>query len=322
MARSGPRSHRRGEPVSAMSGHRPVMLEEALAGLAVRIPVAPRPRIFVDATYGRGGHSAAILARISARDRLYALDRDPQAVAHARAAFGARANFEIEQRNFAELATWAAQRHLLGRVDGLLMDLGVSSPQLEDATRGFSFSADGPLDMRMDPGAGESAAAWLARASEAEIAAVLWRYGEERNSRRIARRIVGRRAQEPLATTRQLAELVAAVPGPRSRTIHPATRTFQALRIQVNGEMQALDAALEALPALLAPGGRAAIISFHSLEDRRVKQCLKQGAARVREGETLAAVFARPRRQFPSAAEIARNPRARSAVLRTVERLA
>ncbi len=301
------------------------MLEEALAGLAIRAGVSARPRIFIDATYGRGGHSGAILSRLSAGDTLYALDRDPEAVVHGRAAFGDRAGsmaeFEIEQRNFAELAGWAAQRHLLGRVDGLLMDLGVSSPQLDEAERGFSFTVDGPLDMRMDPTTGESAADWLARAGEAEIADVLWRCGEERNSRRIARRIVEQRALQPLATTRQLAELVAAVPGPRSHKIHPATRTFQALRIHLNGELQALDAALAALPALLAPGGRVAIISFHSLEDRRVKRCLKEGALRVRSGETLPAVFARPRRCFPSAAEVARNPRARSAVLRVVERL-
>lgn len=297
------------------------MLEETLAGLAVRQASPVRPRVFVDATYGRGGHSSAILSRLSPGDSLYALDRDPEAVAHARAAFGSQKNFQIDHRNFAELAAWAREQHLLQRVDGLLIDLGVSSPQLDDPARGFSFTADGPLDMRMDPDAGESAAQWLARAEEAEIADVLWRYGEERNSRRIARRIVAVRQATPIVTTAQLAQLVSEVPGPRSHKIHPATRTFQALRIQVNGELAALDAAMAALPELLADGGRAAIISFHSLEDRRVKRTLREGAIRVRDGVALTPVFQRPRRYFPTAAEVERNPRARSAVLRVAERM-
>ncbi|MDN5873131.1 MAG: 16S rRNA (cytosine(1402)-N(4))-methyltransferase RsmH, partial [Sinobacteraceae bacterium] len=250
-----------------------------------------------------------------------ALDRDPQAVAHARTAFAGNVAFAIEQRNFAELAPWAEHKGLLGRVDGLLFDLGVSSPQIDDPTRGFSFSADGPLDMRMNPALGESAAAWLTRADEHEIADVLWRYGEERNSRRIARRIVAQRETTPIQTTAQLAELIAAVPGPRSRKIHSATRSFQALRIHINGEMEALEAALAALPAVLAPGGRVAIISFHSLEDRLVKRSLRDGATKVRDGVALHPIFARPRRYFPTAAEVADNPRARSAVLRVAQRL-
>lgn len=307
---------------SPVRSHQPVMLEEALAGLALRPSRVARPRVFVDATYGRGGHSGAILARLSAGDTLYALDRDPEAVAHAQAAFAGHAAFSIEQRNFADLEAWARSHALAGRVDGVLLDLGVSSPQLDQAERGFSFGADGPLDMRMDPSTGESAAVWLARASEQDIADVLWRYGEERNSRRIARRVVTQRAAAPIETTAQLARLIAAVPGPRSRKIHPATRSFQALRIHINGEMEALAAALAALSGLLAPGGRAAIISFHSLEDRLVKRCLRDGAVTVRDGVATTPVFARGKRYFPAAAEVATNPRARSAVLRVVERLA
>lgn len=306
---------------SFVHAHSPVMLQEALAGLALAASPAAAPRVFVDATFGRGGHSAAILGGMATGDRLYALDRDPQAVAHARTAFAGKASFTIEQRNFAELAPWAEQKGLLGRVDGLLFDLGVSSPQIDDPTRGFSFSADGPLDMRMNPALGESAAAWLTRADEHEIADVLWRYGEERNSRRIARRIVAQRETTPIQTTAQLAELIAAVPGPRSRKIHPATRSFQALRIHINGEMEALEAALAALPAVLAPGGRVAIISFHSLEDRLVKRSLRDGATKVRDGVALHPIFARPRRYFPTAAEVVANPRARSAVLRVAQRL-
>jgi S-adenosyl-methyltransferase MraW len=273
------------------------MLEQTLAGLLVR-----PDGVLVDGTYGRGGHSAAILEHLGAQGRLHALDRDPAACADAFRRFAAEPRFRIHHRNFAELAAWAEQEGLRGQVDGLLLDLGVSSPQLDDATRGFSFAADGPLDMRMDPGAGESAADWLARADEVEIADVLWRYGDERNSRRIARRIVERRTAQPLTTTRALAELVAAVPGPRSRRIHPATRSFQAIRIHINGEMQALESALRAAPLLLAPGGRLAVISFHSLEDRMVKRFMRDAAA----GD--APVLRRVAREFPDEAEIGVNP--------------
>lgn len=291
----------------AMDHHRPVLLTEALAGLAVR-----PGQIVVDATFGRGGHSRALLQALDGRGRLYALDRDPQAAICARREFAGVANFVFQQRNFADLAHWAADMELTGRVDALLLDLGVSSPQLEDPRRGFSFAHDGPLDMRMDPGVGRSAADWLAGAKQEQIADVLWRFGQERNSRRIARRIVEARARAPLTTTRQLAELIAAVPGPRSHRIHPATRSFQAIRIFINDEIGALDAALDAAPALLAPGGRVAVISFHSLEDRRVKRFFRR---QHQEG-----TFGRPSRVFPERDEIAANPRARSAVLRIGER--
>jgi len=287
------------------------MLTEALAGLAVRAGGT-----YVDGTYGRGGHSGAILEALGGSGMLHALDRDAEAVAEARRRHGAAPNFRIHPRNFAELHALAAELGILGKVDGLLLDLGVSSPQLDDAARGFSFSQDGPLDMRMDTGSGESAAQWLARAKDSEIADVLWQYGEERNSRRIARRIVETRAETPITTTAQLAALIASVPGPRSHKIHPATRSFQAIRIHINGELAALQAALAAAPALLAPGGRIAVISFHSLEDRIVKRFLRDHARGDAPVFTL-----HGRAQLPGADETAGNPRARSAVLRVAERL-
>jgi 16S rRNA (cytosine1402-N4)-methyltransferase len=287
------------------------MLAEALVGLAVR-----PGGCYIDGTYGRGGHSGAILEALNGSGTLHALDRDPQACAKGWQDHAGSANFRIHARNFAEVGALATELGLAGKVDGLLLDLGVSSPQLDDASRGFSFAQEGPLDMRMDPRAGESAAQWLARAKEAEIADVLWQYGEERNSRRIARRIVETRAAAPLTTTSQLAALIAAVPGPRSHKIHPATRSFQAIRIHINGELAALEAALAAAPGLLAPGGRIAVISFHSLEDRMVKRYLRDHARGDAPQFRLLG-----RAQMPGAAETAENPRSRSAVLRVAERL-
>ncbi len=308
-----------------MLSHRPVMLAEALAGLAVHAGGT-----YVDGTYGRGGHSGAILEALGGSGMLHALDRDPAATAEAWKQHAAAPNFRIHARNFAEIGALAAELGIAGRIDGLLLDLGVSSPQFDDATRGFSFANDGPLDMRMDPLSGESAAQWLARAKDEEIADVLWRFGDERNSRRIARRIVDTRGETPLTSTAQLAALIATVPGPRSHKIHPATRSFQAIRIHINGELAALEAALAASPALLAPGGRIAVISFHSLEDRMVKRFFREGGGERREAvdrHAVAPLASRPSllkrvaRFFPSDEEIALNPRARSAVLRVAERL-
>lgn len=319
---------RRGS-TSRMFEHRPVMLSETLAGLA------PRPGgIYVDATFGRGGHSSAILDAIGDSGELHALDRDPQAAQAAWSRFGKRRNFRIHRRNFAELGALGRELELEGRVDGLVMDLGVSSPQFDDASRGFSFAQDGALDMRMDPESGESAAEWIARAKEAEIADVLWTYGEERASRRIARRIVEARVETPITRTAQLAELIArAVRGPRQK-IHPATRSFQAIRIFINGELDALHAALEASRTLLAPGGRLAVISFHSLEDRIVKRFIRESGTGKRESfdrnrfpdSRFAVPDSRPdfravSREFPTEDECAINPRARSAVLRVAEKV-
>lgn len=318
--------HRREAP-RPMFEHRPVMLDEALAGLAPRAG-----GLYVDGTFGRGGHSAAILDAIGQTGALHALDRDPQACHVAWTRFATRANFRIHRRNFSELAALGRELGLEGEVNGLLLDLGVSSPQFDDATRGFSFAHDGPLDMRMDPESGESAADWLARASAAEIADVLWQYGEERASRRIAKRIVESRVETPIERTAQLAELIArAVPGPRQK-IHPATRSFQAIRIHINGELDALQAALAASVQLLAPGGRLAVISFHSLEDRVVKRFMRETASPTQPPAApfdpnygpapVARAFHAVSREFPSAEECERNPRARSAVLRVAERLA
>lgn len=297
---------------SRMYPHRPVMLDNTLAGLAVRPSGIDdgnhQNRIYVDGTFGRGGHSAAILEALGGHGHLHALDRDPEAGHHAWREFAGRSNFTFHARNFGAIAALANELGIAGRIDGVLLDLGVSSPQFDNASRGFSFANDGPLDMRMDPNSGESAAAWLARAKEAEIADVLYNFGEERNSRRIARRIVETRSEAPIMTTTQLAALIAAVPGPRSHKIHPATRSFQAIRIFINQELAELEAALNAMPLLLAPGGRLAVISFHSLEDRIVKRFIRDS--------TLKTVS----REFPSDAEVAANPRARSAVLRIAER--
>lgn len=298
-----------------MSPHRPVMLEEALAGLGVRAG-----GLYLDGTFGRGGHSRAILDGLAGSGALHALDQDPTAVAHARETFAADANFHIHHSNFSELTHVAEAAGIAGRIDGILLDLGVSSPQLDEAERGFSFSKDGPLDMRMNTQAGVSAAEWLAQAEEVEIADVLWRYGDERNSRRIARRIVNHRVETPLLRTSQLAELIASVPGPRSRHIHPATRSFQAIRIHINRELDVLTSVLEQAVAVLAPGGRLAVISFHSLEDRIVKRFIRDASQTVADGIELSPTLRRIEKQFPSTRECAENPRARSAVLRVAER--
>jgi len=300
-------------PDPVMNLHRPVMLNEALTGLDVRAG-----GIYLDCTFGRGGHSAAILEALGGSGALHALDQDPEAIAHAREHFAAHANFHIHHANFSQLRAVAEASGIAGRIDGILMDLGVSSPQFDDARRGFSFSKDGPLDMRMNPQAGESAAQWLARATDTDIADVLYQYGEERNSRRIARRIVEARAVEPLATTAQLAALIAAVPGPRSRHIHPATRSFQAIRIYINRELDVLPLALEQAVDVLAPGGRLAVISFHSLEDRIVKRYMRDAQADATTGQTK---LRKVGRYFPTDAESGENPRARSAVLRVVEKV-
>ncbi len=301
--------------------HIPVMLEEALEGLAVQ----PRGR-YLDGTFGRGGHARALLDRLGPDGHLLLMDRDPEAVAVARAAFGNDARVSIHHASFADLAAWDETRDGL---DGVLLDIGVSSPQLDDGARGFSFMADAPLDMRMDPTTGESAADFLASASEKDIAEVLWRFGEERFSRRIARTIVRRRQEQPIRRTGELAALLVELLGHREKGKHPATRTFQALRIRVNGELDALRQGLEAALERLKPGGRLVVISFHSLEDRLVKQFIRDESGRVRaQPRHLPPATARPARlravgkaRFAGKTELAANPRARSAVLRVAERL-
>lgn len=295
---------------ATVNAHKPVMLAEALAGLALGAD-----GFYLDCTFGRGGHSAAILDALGPQGRLLALDQDPQAIAHGRERFAEEPRLILRHCNFAELGSAVHDSCGARGVDGILMDLGVSSPQLDEAQRGFSFTREGPLDMRMNPQAGESAAAWLARAKEEEIADVLWQYGDERNSRRIARRIVESRTATPLLTTTQLAALIAAVPGPRSRTIHPATRSFQAIRIHINRELDVLRTALTQAIAALAPGGRLVVISFHSLEDRIVKHFLRDTARADQAPIKLLG------KQFPGREEERENPRSRSAVLRIAEKL-
>ena len=311
-------------PDSPMTFHRPVMLDEALTGLDVRAG-----GVYFDCTFGRGGHARAILERLGGSGALHALDQDPEAVAYAKNEFALHGNFTIHRANFDKLAAIAIEAGVAGKVDGVLMDLGVSSPQLDEARRGFSFASDGPLDMRMDPDQGEPASQWLARADADEIADVLYRLGEERNSRRIARRIVETRTAEPITTTRALAELIASVPGPRSHKIHPATRSFQAIRIHVNGELDELEAGLSAAERVLKSGGRLAVVSFHSLEDRIVKRFLREAAgANSGTSRHLPTRAAGPAPTFdklskairPSDAETLRNPRARSATLRAAIR--
>jgi 16S rRNA (cytosine1402-N4)-methyltransferase len=309
---------RRSKNVRATRSHVPVLLAETLEGLRV-IPDGT----YLDGTYGRGGHARAVLAKLGPHGRLLLMDRDPEAIAGAEREFGRDPRVAIRHASFAELADW---EETAGGLDGVLFDLGVSSPQLDDPARGFSFQADGPLDMRMDPTRGTPAAEWLAGAGEAEIADVLWQWGEERMSRRIARAIVTARAAHPLTTTSQLADLVAQTIGHRERNKHPATRTFQALRIYVNDELAALERGLEAAVSRLKPNGRLAVISFHSLEDRLVKRFIRgEEAPRVRRGlpqpeRAPSALVAVGKAVFASETETAANPRARSAVLRVAER--
>ncbi|WP_109123818.1 16S rRNA (cytosine(1402)-N(4))-methyltransferase RsmH [Dyella sp. C11] len=298
--------------------HIPVMLGEAVEGLAVQAGGR-----YLDGTFGRGGHARAVLSRLGPDGRLLLMDRDPTAIATAQADFASDPRVSIRHANFSSMAEWD---ETAGGLDGILLDLGVSSPQLDEAARGFSFMADAPLDMRMDTTQGESAADFLAHASEREIADVLWIYGEERFSRKIARAIVEARAENPITRTGQLAALIERLIGRREPGKHPATRSFQALRIRVNGELDALSQGLNAALDLLKVGGRLSIISFHSLEDRAVKLFIRDHSGRVqgsRRGPPVAAAPARlaavGKAQFPSDEELSVNPRSRAAVLRVAE---
>ena len=305
--------------------HVTVMLQEAVAALAIR-----PDGIYVDGTFGRGGHSRLILSQLGPQGRLLAIDRDPLAIAEAGTIDDPR--FEIISGPFSGLLNYMRERDLLGQVDGLLLDLGVSSPQLDDAERGFSFQKDGPLDMRMDPTQGVSAAEWLASADEEDIAWVLREFGEERFARKIARAIVHDRTDTPFTRTRQLAELIARLVPNKEKNKHPATRTFQGIRIYINSELEEVERALHGALQVLAPAGRLSVISFHSLEDRLVKHFIRKQEkgpevphglplteAQLAFGRTMRSVG---KAQKPSADEIDVNPRSRSAVLRVAERLA
>jgi 16S rRNA (cytosine1402-N4)-methyltransferase len=302
--------------------HRTVLLEEAVEALAIK-PAG----FYVDATFGRGGHSRAILARLGDAGRLLALDRDLEAVAAGKNLMDGR--FSLQHRPFAELQE-AVEAAKLPLLDGILFDLGISSPQIDDGERGFSFRYDAPLDMRMDTTRGETAAEWLARASEREITEVIRNYGEERGAFQIAKKVVAARRERPLATTGEFAALVRACVRSREPGQDPATRSFQALRIHINQELDQLALTLPQALQLLQPGGRLVAISFHSLEDRMVKRFMAEAAHPERDvpSDLPLRVDQLPQASLrlvgkavrASAAEVLANPRARSAVMRVAEK--
>ncbi|MGZ3240909.1 MAG: 16S rRNA (cytosine(1402)-N(4))-methyltransferase RsmH [Burkholderiaceae bacterium] len=304
--------------------HRTVLLDEAVDALAIE--GARADGVYLDGTFGRGGHSRKILGRLSAHGRLIAFDKDTQAIAEANTIVDQR--FAIVHDSFATLSEVLESRGVT-QVDGVLLDLGISSPQVDDAARGFSFRADGPLDMRMDTTRGQSAANWLATETEQKIEKVIRDYGEERFAFQIAKAIVARRAVEPISSTRQLAEIVAHAVKTREKGKDPATRTFQAIRIFINQELEELEIGLEQAYRHLAPQGRLVVISFHSLEDRIVKQFMASKANVPQPDRRLpirAVDLPQPEMKLlsrikPSATEVAANPRARSAVMRVAERL-
>ena len=301
-----------------------MLAAEALDGLALEAG-----GYYVDATFGRGGHTALILQALGREGRLLALDRDPQAVAAGRRRFAGEVRLTLLHASFADLATLVPANAPERPCGGVLFDLGVSSPQLDDPQRGFSFRADGPLDMRMDPTHGEPVAAWLARAGLDEIRQVIATFGEERFARRVAQAIVSARRTQAISRTGELAALVSAAVRTREPGKHPATRTFQALRMFINDELGQLERGLTAALEVLRPGGRLAVISFHSLEDRAVKRFMQRESQvdPALRGLPLIPAQARPRLKLigrklrPAPAELARNPRARSALLRVAERL-
>ncbi|WP_160488750.1 16S rRNA (cytosine(1402)-N(4))-methyltransferase RsmH [Pseudomonas sp. R-28-1W-6] len=306
--------------------HITVLLDEAVDGLAVRADGC-----YLDGTFGRGGHSRLILERLGPDGRLLGFDKDPLAIATGNALAAEDGRFVVVQRSFAELGEEVAQRGLAGRVDGILLDLGVSSPQLDDAARGFSFLNDGPLDMRMNPDAGVSAAEFIASASAEEIARVFKEYGEERFAKRMARAVVERRALKPFERTADLAAVLTEANPAWEKGKNPATRAFQGLRIYINNELGDLEAGLDAALESLAVGGRLVVISFHSLEDRIVKQFMRRHAKGEADNlprdlpiipkafEPRLKLLGKP--QFASEAELNANPRSRSAVMRVAEKL-
>jgi len=308
--------------VTVGSTHITVLLEEAVQSLAIKAD-----GLYMDATFGRGGHSRLILSSLNEHGRLVALDRDPQAIAAGEAINDSR--FKLVHRAFGEIAEAAAEAGV-GGVDGILFDVGVSSPQIDDGGRGFSFRHDAPLDMRMDTTQGETAAEWLARAEIRDITEVIRNYGEERFAFQIAKKVVAARVEQPIVTTGQFAALVRATVRTREPGQDAATRSFQALRIHINQELRQLEVALPQALELLQPGGRLVVISFHSLEDRIVKNFMRQQSVAddLPKGLPLRAdQLPKPKLRLigkairPSAAEVAANPRARSAVMRVAEKV-
>jgi len=307
--------------------HISVLPDEAITALAVRASGC-----YLDGTFGRGGHSRLILQKLGSSGRLLGFDKDPEAVAAGLELAANDARFEMIAANFAELGKALDQRQLAGQLSGILFDLGLSSPQLDDAVRGFSFLQDGPLDMRMNPNVGQCAADFLASASEEKIAQVFKDYGEERFARRMARAVVERRAQRLFTRTADLAEVLKAANPAWEKGKHPATRAFQGLRIYLNQELADLERGLAAALEALAPGGRLVVISFHSLEDRIVKRFMQSHSKRPRDERPRHLPLPTPaftprlsllgKAQRASSQEVARNLRARSAILRAAEKLA
>lgn len=306
-----------------MTSHKPVLFAEAIDALAIT-----PDGVYIDGTFGRGGHARAILDRLSPAGRLFALDKDWEAVAFAQTHFSQDARFQIRQGSFRDLAVWTREWDIVGKVQGILFDLGVSSPQIDDAKRGFSFMQAGPLDMRMDTQQGLSAAHFINEAKESDLAEVFFTYGEERYARRIAKAIVMAREQLPFQDTIRLAEVVKAAHPKWEKHKHPATRVFQAIRIHVNHELQDLELGLNQALEVLAVGGRLAVISFHSLEDRMVKQFMQRAEQGVRlpknipiqANEQQGRLRRIGRAIKPTEGEIHSNIRARSAVLRIGEK--
>lgn len=304
--------------------HQSVLLAEVIANLAIK-----PDGIYVDATFGRGGHAQQILDQLSPTGRLIAIDKDPEAIAFAKQRFAGDQRFSIHHGSFAELEKFLRAQNVFGNVDGILLDLGVSSPQLDNAERGFSFMREGKLDMRMDSSSGIDAASWIAKIPEQELAKVLWEYGEERYSRRIARAIVTARAVKPITTTTQFAEIVKVAHPAWEKGKNPATQTFQAIRIAINHELDDLESGLNQCLEALKVKGRLLVISFHSLEDRIVKHFIQnhERGEQFPAGLPIKQECIKPRMKRlgralkPSAQEIGLNPRARSAVLRIAEKL-
>lgn len=305
--------------------HETVLLEPAVEAL-----IGDPAGFYVDGTFGRGGHSRQILTALQAGGRLLAIDKDPQAINTANTDFGGDPRFEVAQGSFSTLAALVESAGKMGKVNGVLLDLGVSSPQLEEAQRGFSFMQDGPLDMRMNPNEGQSAAQWLASAEEQEIADVIYRYGEEKFSRRMARAIVEQRKLAPITGTLQLAEIVKQANPAWEKHKHPATRAFQGIRIHINRELEDLESVLTQALEVLSIGGRLVVISFHSLEDRMVKQFINKQAkgddfpagVPVRTSDLNPRMKKIGKAIKASAAEVANNQRSRSAVMRIAEKIA
>ncbi len=305
------------------NAHVPVLLGPVLEGLNIK-----PDGCYVDGTFGRGGHSRGILRQLGENGRLIGIDRDPQAAAAVAEDLAEDPRFELIRGDFAQLETFIGERNLVGQVDGLLLDLGVSSPQLDEADRGFSFLRDGPLDMRMDPDSGVPASAWLATVDEQELKLVLKKFGEEKYAHRIARAIVAARDEAPISRTAQLARIVEEARPARGEKIHPATRTFQAIRIAINDELGQLEEVLKQAVNVLKRGGRLCVISFHSLEDRIVKRFMRDASREPEQYRGMPNVPAEHRPKLmiigkaitATPAEIAANPRARSARLRIAER--